>query len=138
MSALEMAKILPPETEVSRAFWEGCRAGELRLQRCDACGEFQFYPRIVCSHCGGNRLSWRAVSGRGHIASFTVVRRGISRAYPTPYVVVLVDLEQGPRMMSSIVGSDPESVAVGQAVTVQFESWGAEHVLPVFRVCEDE
>ena len=138
MNALEVAKILPPDNAVSRPFWEGCRAGELRLQCCDACGQFQFYPRIVCSHCSANRLSWRAVSGRGHIASFTVVRRGISKAYPAPYVVVLVDLEEGPRMMSTIVGSDPESVAVGQGVVVQFESWGADHVLPVFRVRENE
>ncbi len=138
MTAAALAKILPPETELSRPFREGCRAGELRLQCCDACGRFQFYPRIICSHCGDHRLAWRVVSGRGRIASFTIVRRGISEAYPAPYVVVLVDLEEGPRMMSCIVDCDPESVAVGQAVAVRFEPWGADHVLPVFSLREPD
>ena len=138
MNTPEIAKILPPETEVARPFREGCRAGELRLQRCDDCGRFQFYPRILCSHCGGDRLAWQPVSGRGRIASFTVVRRGISPAYPAPYVVALVDLAEGPRMMSAIVGSEPESVAVGAAVAVRFESWGADHVLPVFCLQEHD
>lgn len=138
MNAPDVARILPPETEVSRPFREGCRVGELRLQRCDACGRFQFYPRDICSHCSGDGLSWQAVSGRGRIASFTVVRRGISPAYPAPYVVALVDLEEGPRMMSSVVGCEPEAVTVGAAVAVKFEDWGADHVLPVFRLQEHE
>ena len=177
MSNSEIAKILPPATELSRPFWEGCRAGELRLQHCGDCGRFQFYPRTVCSHCDSTALTWRAVSGNGRIASFTVVRRAISFAYDAPYVVALIDLEEGPRMMSSVVGVDPEaldlehadsrsadskrtnskntnskstnskntdsetphsektdsaSIAIGDAVTVQFEAWGEDYRLPVF------
>lgn len=133
MSEPEIAKILPPDTELSRPFWEGCREGELRLQHCSSCERFQFYPRIVCSHCDAGTLSWQPVSGRGQLASFTVVRRGISRAYEAPYVVALIDLDEGPRMMSSLVGCEPEDVAVGDAVEVRFQSWGAEHKLPVFK-----
>ena len=125
-------RIQPPHTEITRPYWEGCRAGELRLQQCGDCHRFQFYPRIICSHCGGEHLQWQAVTGRGRVASFTVVRRGISPAYQAPYVVALIDLEEGPRMMSAVVGCEPEVVRVGAAVMVQFTDWGADHVLPVF------
>ena len=136
MSKTELQKVLPPETEVSRPFWEGCKAGELRMQHCSSCDRFQFYPRIVCSDCGSKDLEWLPVSGRGVIASFTVVRRGISRAYDAPYVVVLIDLAEGVRMMSSLVGAEAESVSVGAAVQVEFEDWGQGYRLPVFRPVE--
>ncbi len=132
MNAPGVTRIQPRATEIAGPYWEGCRAGELRMQRCDRCEQFQFYPRIVCSHCGAGELTWQAVSGRGRVASFTVVRRGISPAYPAPYVVALIDLAEGVRMMSNLVDCDPDQVKVGAAVDVRFESWGAEHVLPVF------
>jgi uncharacterized OB-fold protein len=132
MTEPEIAKILPPHTELSRPFWEGCGQHELRLQHCANCDRFQFYPRIICSQCDGDALSWLPVSGRGRIASFTVVRRGISRAYEAPYIVALIDLDEGPRMMSSVVGCEPESVAVGDLVDVQFEAWGEDYLMPVF------
>jgi uncharacterized OB-fold protein len=132
MSNAELTKILPPDTELSRPFWEGCRANKLRMQHCSGCDRFQFYPRIICSHCESDALSWRTVSGLGHVASFTIVRRGISRAYEAPYTVALIDLEEGPRMMSSVVGCEPEHVAVGDAVEVQFEAWNDDLILPVF------
>ena len=134
MNAPEMSRILPPATEISRPFWEGCRGGELRMQLCDACEQLQFFPRIFCTHCAGRQLSWRAVSGRGRVASYTVVRRGISAAYTAPYVVALIKLDEGPCMMSNVVDCDPEAVAVGAAVTVRFESWGADYMLPVFAI----
>ena len=103
------------------------------MQHCSSCDRFQFYPRIVCSDCGGKELEWLPVSGLGVIASFTVVRRGISLAYDAPYVVVLIDLAEGVRMMSSLVGAEAESVSVGAAVQVEFEDWGQGYRLPVFR-----
>lgn len=136
MNAADVARILPPDNTVSRPYWEGCRAGELRLQQCTGCERFQFYPRIVCSHCGADDLQWQAVSGAGTIASFTVVRRGLSAAYEAPYVVALVDLAEGVRMMSGVVDCDPGQVRVGAAVAVRFEDWGGEHRLPVFTLAE--
>jgi uncharacterized OB-fold protein len=129
-----MSKILPRPTVTSAPYWDGCRERELRLQKCNACQHLQFYPRIMCSHCQDQSLGWVVASGRGVIASFTVVRRGVSEAYPTPYVVALIDLEEGLRMMSHVVGSEPESVAVGDLVKVEFEDWSAEIAMPVFRV----
>ena len=68
MRQTALATILPPDTELSRPFWEGCREGELRLQHCSDCDRFQFYPRIICSHCDSVTLSWRAVSGKGRVS----------------------------------------------------------------------
>lgn len=129
-----MNRILPRPTEASAHYWQGCRAGELRLQQCNDCQQIQFYPRIMCSQCQHRSLNWVVASGRGEIASFTVVRRGVSEAYPTPYIVALIDLEEGPRMMSHVVGSDAESVAVGDHVMVAFEDWSDEIAMPVFRL----
>lgn len=134
MGETPLSKLVPPETEISRPYWEGCQQGELRLQHCQSCDRFQFYPRRICSHCSGSQLQWKAVSGRGTLASFTIVQRGISRAYEAPYYVVLVDLEENVRMMSSLVGCEPGEAAIGAALEVVFEDWGGGHVLPVFKL----
>ena len=77
---------------------------------------------------------WSAVSGLGQIKSYTVVRRGISRAYEAPYVLVLVDLDEGPCMMSSLVECEPEAVVIGALVSVAFELWGSDIEVPVFKL----
>ena len=92
------------------------------------CGAVLFFfvlcESVVCSSLCSSR--------HGRVASFTIVRRGVSRAYEAPYVVALIDLDEGPRMMSSVVGSEPENVAVGDTVDVQFEPWGQDYLMPVF------
>ena len=131
-----MTRILPRPTPLSQPYWDGCREGVLRLQRCADCARFQFYPRCICSHCTGTRLEWQTVSGRGVLASYTVVQRGISAGYPAPYVVALIDLAEGPRMMSSVTGAEPEELRVGAAVEVCFEQWSADIDMPLFRLTE--
>ena len=129
-----MSRIQPPLTELTAPYWQGCREGELRLQRCTDCDQHQFYPRTICSHCGSAELAWDRVSGRGSVASFTTVRRAISDAYEAPYVVALIQLEEGPVMMSTIVDTKPEQVSVGATVTVGFERWSEDTVMPVVRM----
>ena len=131
-------RILPSPTPLSEPYWQGCREGVLRLQHCDDCQLYQFYPRSLCSHCGGRRLSWRDVSGRGRIASYTIVRRGISPAYEAPYVVALIDLAEGPRMMSWVVGSEPGDVVIGAPVSAEFRAWSDDVSMPVFRLAQEE
>ena len=131
-------KILPPSTALTETYWAGCREGELRLQQCDACGKFQFYPRVLCAHCGHRDLSWRRASGRGAVASYSVVHRPISDAYPAPLIIALVDLEEGPRMMSSLVDIAPEEVQVGAVVQADFFPWSEEISMPVFRVVTED
>ncbi len=128
-----MERVGPPPSALSDAFYAGCREGRLLLQWCGDCRRWQFYPRILCSHCGGRDLHWQAASGRGRIAAFTVVRHPVSPAYEAPYVVALVDLEEGPRMMSHIVGCDCDSVEAGAAVTVRFDAWSESLTMPVFQ-----
>jgi hypothetical protein len=112
----------------SAAYWEGARRDKLRLQRCGDCRTLRFFPRYLCTACGSDRTEWSEVSGRGTVHSFTIVHRA---AFPefqaiTPYVVALIDLEEGPRMMTNIVGDDAREVAIGDAVEVVFEARGSE------------
>ncbi len=74
------------------------------------------------------------MSGKGTIVSYTVVRRAVSEAFTAPYVIALIDLVEGPRMMSQIVDTEPEALAVGQSVSVAFEAWSDDIKLPVFKL----
>ncbi len=129
-----MEKILPPLTALSQPYFDGCRAGELRLQQCTRCNEFQFYPRVICSHCCHDELQWQVASGSGEIASFTVVRTALSKAYETPYVLALITLEEGPSMMSIVIDAAPEDVAIGMSVQADYLAWSEEISMPVFRL----
>jgi len=120
----------------SAPYWEGARDGKLLLQRCSDCGTLRFFPRYLCTECGSDNTGWIEAAGQGTVHSFTVVHRA---AFPefqerTPYVVALIDLKEGPRMMSNIVGADALDVAIGDAVTVEFETRGDDGAkVPQFR-----
>lgn len=124
----------------SAPYWQAAREGRLALQKCRDCGALRFFPRYLCTACGSERTDWVDASGRGTIHSFTIVHRA---AFPefqarTPYVVALVDLEEGPRMMTNILGADALEVAIGDAVSVTFEARGADGAkVPQFRRAED-
>lgn len=128
-----MAKPTPRPTPTEAPFYEGCARGELMLQQCQTCQRVLFYPRTHCDGCQSETLSWERASGAGTVASFTVVRRAVSTDFEAPYVIALIDLDEGPRMMSHIVGIDPEAVSVGMPVTVDFAAWTEDITLPVFR-----
>ncbi len=126
------SKVIPVPSPLSQPYFDGCRRGELRLQFCNHCQRHQFYPRILCSHCGSASLTWTAASGLGVVASFTVVRRAVSAAYSTPYVIALIDLVEGPRMMAAVPVTEPNDVTVGARVEVNFEAWSETITMPVF------
>jgi uncharacterized OB-fold protein len=107
----------------------------LRIQKCAACGHHQFFPRIYCSQCFSDRVEWIKVSGRAKVATFTIVRRPVSPAFAddVPYVVALVTLDEGPTMMTNIVGCAPEKVAMGMPVEVIFDDWTEEISVPKFK-----
>ncbi len=119
---------------VEKPFFDGCHQGLLRLQRCKACGEYQFYPRLMCNQCWERELNWVEASGKGRIVSFTVVRLPVSSAFEAPYVVALVRLAEGPTMMSQIADCNPGELEVGAQVTVTFAPIGDCQSLPVFRL----
>jgi uncharacterized OB-fold protein len=119
-------------------FWEAARLGRLRIQRCRACGRAVFYPRAVCPHCTSAELEWIDASGRGSVHSFTVVHRAPEDFRDeAPYVVALVDLEEGVRMMARITGSEPDQVAIGLPVQVEFQRLTEEIALPCFRLMRE-
>jgi len=105
-----------PEPEAAE-YWAAARQGKLLLQRCSGCGRYQLYPRSMCLACHGP-VSWVEASGRGTVYSFTVIRQNHSRPFRDwiPYVVALVDLDEGPRLMTNVVGCEPDEVQVGMAV----------------------
>ena len=129
-----MAKPVPRPTPTEQPFYDACAAGKLVLQRCQSCGHALFYPRTHCDACHNDQLVWEDASGTGTIASYTVVRRGVSDDFEAPYVIALIDLNEGPRMMSQIVGADPDGLAVGLSVKVDFVAWSDNVILPVFRL----
>ncbi len=128
------AKPLPPINPGTQPFWDACAQGRLLLQRCGDCGHQQFYPRLLCAACGSRRLDWTEACGRGTVRTFTIIRRAVSAAFEpdAPYVVALVELEEGPTLMSNIVGCDPAGVAIGQPVRVTFEIRAQGVAVPQF------
>jgi len=135
VSQSHSGKRLPRPTVTSQAFWAGCRHQQLLIQRCQDCGQHQFYPRSICTKCMSKNLDWVCSSGRGTIRTFTVIRHPVSKAYAdeVPYVLALIQLEEGPTMMSSLLACDPEDVAIGTAVEVVFEQWSEAITMPKFQ-----
>jgi uncharacterized OB-fold protein len=127
---------LPVATPESRPFWDAVRRHELRLQYCGGCDRWVFYPRAVCPGCLSAGLEWRLVSGRGTLHTFTVVYRGLKN-FPLgpPYVIAIVALDEGPRLMTNLVGVDPDParIRIGMPVEVAFDDVGPDATLPRFR-----
>jgi uncharacterized OB-fold protein len=119
----------------SRPYWEGLAQGELRIQRCDACSHHVFYPRAICPHCSSGKLSWITAAGKGTIYSYTVAHQAFGPyADEVPFVVAIVELEEGVRMMTRIVGTPHEQVRIGAAVHVTFTPISEEITLPYFQL----
>ncbi|MGP4015093.1 Zn-ribbon domain-containing OB-fold protein [Saccharopolyspora sp. 5N708] len=118
----------------TRPFWDGIAAGELRLQRCTDCGSAIFYPRSVCPNCFGDQIEWFTATGRGTVYSYTVAHRAFGEfAEQAPFTVALVDLDEGPRMMTRVV--DGDQVRIGDRVELVIARLGADSPeVPCFRV----
>lgn len=129
---------IPLPDEDSRPFWEGCRRGELLMQRCSDCGAARFYPRPLCPRCRSAASEWAPVSGRGVIASRVVVHPPVLPAFQdrVPYAVVLVELEEDPtlRLVGNVLDALPEEVRIGRPVQVAFEELTEEITLPQWRL----
>lgn len=112
----------PPITSLTEPFWAGTRAGELRVQRCLDCGRLRWTPLLACPQCWSERAHWDVMSGRATVYTYTVVHRAVDpRAFTAPYVLAVVELDEGPRMLTNLVDVEPERVRVGMPVAVRFE-----------------
>lgn len=129
------SKPIPLPDPETQPFWDAAADGVLKIQRCADCGRHNFYPRLVCPSCMSEAMVWQPVSGRARIYSLTVVHRaGPAFREDLPYVVALVDLEEGPRMMTRILTDNPQAARIGDDVAVEFCPQGDGPPLPFFRV----
>ena len=128
------AKPVPVPTPETQPFWDGCAAGELRIQRCGDCRRPYFYPRPVCPACGSVDVEWFTASGRATLYSYVINHRPAPGFEDeVPYVIAVVELDEGPRMMTNIAGvpPDPEALVLDMPLEVTFERRG-DLSLPVF------
>lgn len=122
---------VPGPSAVSAPFWTATEQRRLTMQRCESCDRLVWYPRFVCPHCGGFSLAWEELSGRGVVYAVSIHHRPAHPAFAerVPYSVVLVDLDEGVRMMSNVFGTAP---AVGDAVSVAWLPLDDGRNLPTF------
>jgi uncharacterized OB-fold protein len=131
------AKPLPKPTAETLPFWEAAAQGKLFYQRCTGCARAQFPPARHCPACGSCALQWRQSAAHGSIHSHTTVHRAPTAAFKedVPYVIALIDLDEGFRMMMNWRGSDPGSAGIGDRVRVVFETntspWPLPQAVPV-------
>lgn len=128
-------KPLPAPDADTATFWHGLREGKLLLQHCRRCRNVQYYQQATCRECGSDDLEHRPASGRGKVHSFSVVHRAPGPAFKedVPYAVLLVELAEGPRMLSTLTGGDPKDVTFDMEVELAFEQVSDEITLPRFR-----
>jgi uncharacterized OB-fold protein len=122
----------------SQPYWQGARENKLLIRKCNACGQVHFMPRHVCPTCWSDDLQWIEASGKGTVHSYTIIRRASDPrfAHLVPYVVVLVDLQEGPRMMANVLGENALKTKIGDALTLVFEDRGDGDQLPQFQRVE--
>ncbi len=129
------ARPVPAITPEMAPFWEAARRHELVVQRCVDCGARRFPAREVCSRCLSRRVEWERVGGKGRVFSVAIMHQANHPwfAARVPYAVVVIELDEGPRMLSTVPGLEPHAITIGMPVEVAFEDVTPEVSLPVFR-----
>ncbi len=129
-------KALPQATPETAAYWEGCKQHELRIQFCTSCKQYFFYPRSLCPYCLGEALEWRTVSGNGTLLTYVLsARPAPGFEQELPYAIAIVQLEEGPHLMTNLVNTEltPQHLPVGLPVEVVFEDVNEQVTLPKFQ-----
>lgn len=135
---MELDRPLPqPITPEARPYWDGLREHRLMLPRCRDCGKAFFYPRVLCPFCHGAAIDWIQASGRGRLYSFEIAYQTINKAFKVkpPYVLAMVELEEGPRMMSNLinVAADPAVLRCDMPVEIVFHQLTDDITVPLFQ-----
>jgi uncharacterized OB-fold protein len=132
---MDDAKPLPKPNADTRAFWKGCREHELRFQRCEHCGHVRWPPSTICPVCHSDGADWMVSSGRGKVFTFVVYHQAYHPAFEgnLPYVVAIVELEEGPHLLTNIVGCPPDAVRCDMAVEVIWDDVTEAFSLPKFQ-----
>ncbi len=132
---MSYGKPLPQPTPDTQPFWDGCREHRLRFQKCRQCGYIRWPPAIICPLCHSFEAEWIEASGRGKIYSFAVYHKAFHEAFEKdlPYVTAIVELEEGPHLLSSIVGCRPEELRCELPVEVVWDNVTQDFSLPRFK-----
>jgi len=135
---MDLERPLPtPITPETRPYWEGARAGKLMIPKCRACGKPFMYPRVACPFCASRDIGWVQATGRGRLFSFEIAHQILNKAFKvkTPIVLAMVELDEGPRLLTNLVGiePDPKQIRCDMPVEVCFEKLTDEVSLPMFR-----
>lgn len=123
---------LPHPTALSKPHWDACREGVLLVQRCRQCAAYVFIPQPCCNRCQSTELDWVASSGRGKVYSFSVVHRAPRPQFEVPYIVAVIELEEGWHMLSNVLECPLDAMAVDLPVEVAFRKLTEEITLPYF------
>ena len=123
----------PHPTSLSEPFWAAAREGHLALQRCSECGSYRWTPQVLCINCHSEAYEWTPVSGRGRVYSYSIVHRAPTSEFESPYVVAVVELDEGPLMLTNIVGCSLDAVRVGMPVEVALRPLDDQITLYPFR-----
>lgn len=130
----EWTKPLPLADNVSTPYWQAASEGRLLVQECPACGNRQWYPRALCTACGADP-EWLECSGKGVVHTFTVVRQYGMKPFrdELPYVIAMIDLDEGPRVMGAVTDCEPDAVRIGMPVEVHFVVAAEDVGIPYWR-----
>ena len=126
---------LPTPDAETQPFWDAAREGQLLLRRCEDCNTASFYPRRFCPSCWSENVTWIAATGRATLYTWSVVHSNDLPPFGerVPYVAAVVDLEEGPRMMTNVIGCDFDSLHIDMKLVVDFEVRTDDITVPVFR-----
>ena len=132
----EISKPIPAITPDMREFFDGARAGRLMVQKCDNCGTLRFPAHDLCSKCNSTASQWVPVSGRGEVFSFNIMHQVYHPGFAgeVPYAVVVVELEEGCKFISNLLGVKPHDIRCGMPVEVTFEKLNEDVSIPKFRL----
>ena len=126
---------LPAPDPSTESWWAAAKDGRLLVKRCRTCGRAHFYPRPFCPHCWSAEVEWEEASGRGTVYTYSTVHVNDLPPFAekVPYTVAIVELDEGPRLMTNLVDTDGVELRIGLAVEVTFVEQTDEFVLPMFR-----
>ena len=126
---------IPRATELTKPFWDATADRQFLIQRCQSCGEAIFYPRASCPVCGSLDLGWEPASGYATVFTYTIARRATHQAFAeaVPYVIAVVELEEGPRVTTNIVDCEPDAVTIDMPVELTFADEVDGVRIPLFR-----
>ena len=134
MTQSPVSKPLPEPDDASAAFWDGAAEGKLILMKCSDCGTWRLPPRTHCDECLSTNVTWEQASGRGVVRTFGIMHQGYHPAFAAdlPYNVTIVELEEGPRLPTNLVGISNAAIEVGMPVVVDWERH-SDVTIPKFR-----